>query len=405
MIRTLVVLALAVAATAQSQNPTAAPKPRTASSGQASSGQASSGQSTGASSSAKKSPVAGAGQKAADSTEAVITIQGLCSAPARQAASAAAATPSCTTVITKAQFEDLLNTINPTHQPIPQAQRQQLAQRYVDLLIFADAARKAGTENKPQFQQALRIQRLAILQQIFLQDLEEKYKTPDQQEVETYYKDNLSKFDEVKLHRILIPKANPSGQANKEEYEKKAPQVANDIRERAAKGEDVDKLQKDAYEALGITNPPPSTDLGKRKRGMFPPQEDQDIFALKSGEVTKVEPGNSGFVIYKVDVRETIPLEQVKDEISRNLSQQKLKSKVDSIKASVHPDFNKEYFVPPAAPDPPTPPGGAHPVPPPSSLPQAPTPKPVAPSTPPQPTAPPSSTPTTPPPSPSAPPK
>jgi len=366
MIRTLVVLVLAIlTSVAQPQNPATASKPRTGTSGQ----------SSGPSSPAKKSAVAGAGQKSGGSPEAVITIQGLCSGAASRAASAAAS-PSCATVITKQQFEDLLNTINPSHQPIPAGQRQQLAQRYVDLLTFADAARKAGIENKPQFQDALRIQRLAILQQQFLQDLEEKYKTPSPGEIEAFYKDNLSKYEEVKLHRILIPKNNPSGQGNKEEYDKKAPQIANDVRESAAKGADIDKLQKDAYEALGITNPPPSTDLGKRKRGMFPPQEDQDIFALKSGEVTKVEAGNSGFAIYKVDAKETIPLEQVKEEISRNLSQQKMKSKVDSIKAAVHPDFNQEYFAPPAAPGGPIPPGGAHPVPPPSSLPQAPTPRP-----------------------------
>src|SRR5258707_967201 len=88
MIRTLVALALALAtAMAQSQNPTTAPKSRSTSTGQA-----------------KKSPVAGAGQKAAGSTGVAITIQGLCSGPAHPAAGATAAPPACTTVITKAQF-------------------------------------------------------------------------------------------------------------------------------------------------------------------------------------------------------------------------------------------------------------------------------------------------------------
>ena len=375
MIRTLVVLALAlIGATAESQNPATAPKPRTASSGQ--------------SSAAKKPPVASVTQNAGASADAVITIQGLCSTPAHRPA-VAAPPAACTTVVTKKQFEDLLNTINPTHQPIPAAQRQQLAQRYVDLLVFADAAHKAGVESKPQFQDALRVQSMALLQQVFLQDLEEQYKTPSQEEIDKFYKDNASKFEEVKLHRIAIPKNNPSPQANKEDYDKKAPQVANDIRERAAKGEDVDKLQKEAFETLGLTNPPPNTDFGKRKRGMFPPAEDQDIFALKSGEVTKVESGNAGYTIYKVDVKETLPLDQVREEISRNLSQQKMRSKVDSIKAAVHPEFKPEYFAPPPAPGPPpAPPGGAHPAPPPDSLPQAPSPKPggsAAPSTPPTP--------------------
>ncbi|HXB20409.1 MAG TPA: peptidylprolyl isomerase [Candidatus Solibacter sp.] len=393
MIRTLLVLALAAtSAMAQSQNSTTPPKRPAASPGS----------SAVASSPARKSSTVGA--NAGDSSEAVITIQGLCT-PAHKAAGGAA--PGCVTVITKAQFDALLNTINPSHQPIPQAQRQQLAQRYVELLTFAEAARKAGIENKPQFQATLRVQRIALLQQIFLQDLEEQFKNPSQQEIEKYYSDNQPKFEEVKLHRIFIPKSNPSGQSNKEEYDKKAPQVANDLRERAAKGEDPDKLQKEAYDTLSITSPPMSTDLGKRKRGMFPPAEEQDIFALKAGEASKVESGASGWVVYKVDSKETIPLEKVKDEISRSLSQQKIKTRMDSIRASVHPDFNKEYFAPPApavpppTAAPPTPKPGTPPAPPsPGGIPATPpaSPTPGTPSTPPN-------TPAAPPPSPSAPPK
>lgn len=394
MIRTLLVLALAATgAMAQSQNPTTPPKPQTASPGQ----------SAGTSSSSGKSSNLGA--NVADSSEAVITIQGLCT-PAHKTAGAAAA--GCATVVTKAQFEALLNTINPSHQPIPQAQRQQLAQRYVELLTFAEAARKAGMENKPQFQATLRVQRMALLQQIFLQDMEERFKNPSQQEIEKYYADNQPKFEEVKLHRIFIPKNNPSGASNKEEYDKKAPQVANDIRERAAKGEDPDKLQKEAYESLSIASPPMSTDLGKRKRGMFPPAEEQDIFALKAGEASKAESGVSGWVVYKVDSKETIPLEQVKDEISRTLSQQKIKTKMDSVRASVHPDFNKEYFAPPA---PAVPPPTAAPPTRPGAMPVTPSapPSPGNPGTPPASATPgtpgTSITPTAPPPSPSAPPK
>lgn len=382
MIRTLVVLALTLTAgMAESQSSSSAPKPRTAPAGQTSA--------------AKKSPAAAA-QTASGPSEAVITIEGLCSAPpAGRTAAAAPAPANCKTVITKQQFEALLDFANPNHQPIPPAQRQRLAQQYVDLLIFADAARKAGTEKEPRAQEAIRVQRMAALQQVYLQDLEEQYRTPSADEIEKFYNDNTSKFEEVKLHRIAVPKTNPGGQGDKAEFEKKAEQVANDVREQAAKGEDPDKLQKAAYESLGLTNPPGNTDFGKRKRGLFPPAEEADIFALKPGEVTKVESGPAGFTIWKVDEKQTIPLAQVREEISRNLSQQKMKTKLDSIKAAVHPDFNKEYFAPPAPGVPPGHPGAA---PPPSSLPSAPTPKPGTPGTPvPPPSAAPPSAPSTPP--------
>lgn len=358
MIRTLVVLALTLTAgMAEAQSSPGAPKPRTAPAGQAAA--------------AKKSPLGGA-QSTSSTSEAVITIEGLCSPPPAGRTAATPAPADCKKVITKQEFEELLNVVNPNHQPIPAAQRQQLAQRYVDLLVFSEAARKAGVEKKPQFQEAVRVQRMAVLQQVYLQDLEEQYKTPSADEVEKFYKDNNSKFEEVKLHRIAIPKTNPAAQ-DKEEFEKKAQQVANDIREQAAKGEDPDKLQKAAYDTLGLTNPPATTDFGKRKRGLFPPAEEQDIFGLKPGEVTKVESGPAGFIIWKVDEKQTIPLEQVREEISRNLSQQKMKAKVDSIKAGIHPDFNKDYFAPPPTPGMPTGHPGAAPNP--NSLPSAPTPK------------------------------
>ena len=358
MIRTLVVLALTLTAgMAESQSSASAPKPRTAPAGQTS---------------AAKKPPSGAAQTAGGPSEAVITIEGLCSPPPA-GRTAAAAPATCKTVITKQQFEDLLNVANPNHQPISAAQRQQLAQQYVDLLVFADAARKAGVEKKPQFQEAVRIQRMSALRQIYLQGLEEKYKTPPPDAIEKFYNDNISKFEEVKLHRIAIPKMNPAAQGNKEEFEKRAQQVANDIREQAAKGEDPDKLQKAAYDALGLTNPPGNTDLGKRKRGLFPPAEEQDIFALKPGEVTKVESGPAGFTIWKVDEKQTIPLDQVRDEISRNLSQQEMRTAMESIKAAVHTDFDKAYFAPPPTPG--MPPGHSGAVSSPSSLPSAPTPK------------------------------
>jgi hypothetical protein len=320
----------------------------------------------------------------------VITIQGLCSAPARKTKSAAPAdaSASCTTIVTKKQFESFLNLINPSHQPIMPAQRQQLAQRYVDLLTFANAARKAGIENKPQFLESLPVQRMGLLQQFYLQDLEEKYKNPSPQEIESYYKQNQQKYEEIKVRRIFIPKTSPVAQ-NKDEYEKKAPQVANDSRERAAKGEDPDQIQKDAYSTLGISPPAGTTDLGKRRRGLFPPQQETEIFALNPGEVTKVEPEVSGYVIYKVESKETVPMEQVKEEISRTLYQQKMRAKVDSLKTTVHADLDPQYFGPPSPTTiPPMPPGATredrpgNPRPQPPAAPK-PSPVPVAPSTPP----------------------
>src|SRR5712664_1344053 len=114
-----------------------------------------------------------------------------------------------------------------------------------------------------------------------------------------------------------------SGASNKEEFEKKAQKIAGDLRERLAKGEDPDVLEKEAYTALALEAKPMPTDFGSRRKGSLPPEQDQEIFSLSPGSATKVEPLPPGFVIYKVESRQTLPLDKVEDEISREIFRRK----------------------------------------------------------------------------------
>jgi parvulin-like peptidyl-prolyl isomerase len=303
-------------------------------------------------------PQASSDAAAVPATEPVITIQGVCaSTPARKTGTAAAAkTPagtrageSCKTLVTKTQFEDLLSAVNPNNQNIAPAMRRNLAQAYVELLTFTQAAQKAGVDKDPKFAEVMRLVRMRTLEDFYRRNLEEKYRTPPASEVQTYYSQNLPKYEEIKLSRIFIPAKNPSA-ASKDDWEKKAAQLANDVRDRAAKGEDFEKLQKEAYTTLGLTITPPSTTVGNRRRGMLAPQEEQELFALKAGEVSKLEQEPAGYIIYKVESKQTVPLDQVKDEISRELFRQKMDSQLKSITAAVHADFNDKYFGPPNPP-------------------------------------------------------
>src|SRR3989442_11343412 len=129
--------------------------------------------------------------------------------------------------------------------------------------------------------------------------------------MEHYYNKSQPKFDEAKLRRVFIPRNNP-GASNKEEFEKKAQQIAGDLRERLAKGEDPDVLEKEAYTSLALEAKPMPTDFGSRRKGSLPPEQDEEIFSLPPGSATKVESVPPGFVIYKVESRQTLPLDKVK---------------------------------------------------------------------------------------------
>src|SRR5262249_22098625 len=153
------------------------------------------------------------------------------------------------------------------------------------------------------------------------------------EEIEAYYKENASRFEGATVSRVYLPKSLPAPQATTEQkqaYQAKVPQVADEVQARAAKNEAMDKVQKDAYTALGITSEPPNTELSAVRHGAFPPKLDQEIFSRKTGEVFRLEDTNS-YTIYRVDSRQTAPLDSVKEEISREIVRRKMDDKVKEL--------------------------------------------------------------------------
>src|SRR5262249_37720562 len=113
---------------------------------------------------------------------------------------------------------------------------------------------------------------------------------------------------------------------------------------------------------VGLSMGPPNSTVGTRRRGMMAPQEEQELFALKPGEVSKVEQEPAGYIIYKLESRQTLSVDQVKDEISRELFRQKMDTQIKAVTASVKAEFNDQYFGSPAPPSlPPGAPGANRP--------------------------------------------
>src|SRR5437588_5098020 len=83
------------------------------------------------------SPAGDAGKsgKSVSPQEPVITISGICGIVGKTANA-----PACKTSVTKEQFEKLVSALAFAGQQIPANGRQQLAQTYVDLLAYEEAA-------------------------------------------------------------------------------------------------------------------------------------------------------------------------------------------------------------------------------------------------------------------------
>ncbi len=279
--------------------------------------------------------------------EPVITLHGLCEAGAK------APGAGCETKVTREQFEALVQAFNPSHQNITPVMRRNLAQAYVELLTFAQAAEKAGIENSTNYKEVMRVLRLRTLSDLYGRSLEDQYRNPPANEIEKYYQDHLADFQNMKLRRIYVPRFDPTGKTTapdqKAAFETKAAKVAEEMNARAAKGEDMEQLQKDAYAAMDIKSNAPSTDMGAIRKGALPVETDKALSALSPGGVYKATDPTS-YVIYKLEAREQLPVDKVKEEISRNLERTHIEAKKKEVTSSVKADFDEKYFGAPAAP-------------------------------------------------------
>lgn len=119
--------------------------------------------------------------------------------------------------------------------------------------------------------------------------------------------------------------------------------LADDLRTRAAAGEDFAKLQKEAFDAAGMKTAAPTVTLPKlRRQGL--PAAHTAVFDLKAGEVTQVINDAGGHYIYKLDAKDTMPLDQVKEEIHSKLQGDRTRELMEKINGSYKVETNEAYF-------------------------------------------------------------
>ena len=323
----------------------------------------------------------------------VITIDGVCDTPPKTASGTTAkpatatktAASGCKTVITKAQFDQLAKNLAPNITP---QLKKQLAAVLPRLMAMADEAKKQGLENTPQYKERVKFNRMQILAQELQQKMQEQAAKVPEADIEKYYKDHPEMFEQASVERVFVPrmkqiepeklqdeketKAGDQQQkeaaekAKQEEGEKTMTKLADDLRARAAAGEDFLKLQKEAFEAAGMKIESPTVTLPNIRRSGLPPAH-AAVFDLKAGEVSPVISDSGGHYIYKVVSKNEMTLDQAKTEIQGKLQTERMKAEMDKLNNSFKVETNEAYFGPgganPTAPRPMRPRPGMPPAP------------------------------------------
>jgi parvulin-like peptidyl-prolyl isomerase len=274
----------------------------------------------------------------ANATKPAITIHGLCDHAAKAKA--------CTTLVSREDIQAILDVMAATGRTVIPQQRRGVAESYVNLLASAHAATQAGLEKDSRFAEVLRVARLKALSDMYQVHIDEEAAKITPAEIHRAYSNDSASFEELKVRRIAVPMYN-SKNLKDNDFAARAKRVAAMIRERAANGEDMDKLEKEAADKLGFKSPP-GTSMGPVRRGIFAPEQEKALFALRPGEVTKVMEQPSLFIIFKLESRRTLTEKEATDEIRRKLYSEKLDQLRKSVTASIHADYDDDYFGPTA---------------------------------------------------------
>ncbi len=277
-------------------------------------------------------------------TAPVITIHGLCpDKPAGPESKSAG----CETVVTRADFEHLVQTLSPTM--APQA-RQSLATDYARMLVVSAEARKRGIENTQHYRDLLEFLKMQLLGQELMRSLQEQAK-PSPAEVEKVYNDNPERYEQISVKRLFIPRNRPAPAATPGSNTP-APQPVTDaelfaqaekLGEQLVAGADFDKLEKQVYESAGFKTPPPPTAIPNWPHDAVPATQ-QTLFQLKPKEFSKVMIEPAGAYVFQLEELKRTPFEQVKPQIESTMTSERLRAMMDSIMTSAKSELNPAYF-------------------------------------------------------------
>jgi hypothetical protein len=165
-------------------------------------------------------------------------------------------------------------------------------------------------------------------------------------ELSSYYAEHSAAFTQGEIQRIVLLKANASGSPVDLVMLKSK---AEELRARAAKGEDFEALQKEAA-ALNSGSSPSWTKTATVHRGGLPSVE-AGVFDVKPGEVTPVVDASGAFEILKLLSLKPIPLDSVRAELKTALTNGHLQLLMKDATNDVTANFDLAYLSLPSAPE------------------------------------------------------
>jgi len=237
-------------------------------------------------------------------------------------------------------------------------------------MAMANQAKERGMDQTEQYTQTLEYVKMQVLSNQLQRKLQDEAADISDADIEKYYQDNPDAFEQYNLDRIFVPrtrqveaeatedddkdtKLTAEQKKAKEEADKAKTQkneeamtkLADSLRARAVAGEDIAKLQKEAFDAGGMKIEAPTVNLPSVRRNGLP-QPHAAVFDLKPGEVSQVISDAGGHYIYKMNGMTAMPVDQAKNEIRGKIQNDRMRERMDKLNASFSSVSNEAYFGP-----------------------------------------------------------
>jgi parvulin-like peptidyl-prolyl isomerase len=275
----------------------------------------------------------------------VITVQGVC--PAGKSGGRSGAASACPLVVTRAEFEGLVDALNPK---MLKRERHDLARNYSQLLALSQAAIRSGLDKDPRVQALARYSQVTALAGAFAKEIYRQRVAASPEQAEEYYRGHKSSFDLFTFQRLFIPKEKQAESMSLEEAAKGASAsseaamkaLAEHVHARARTGEDFAVLQKEVFAQAGIKSEP-DVNMQNIGRGSLP-EAQNEIFDLAQGQVSSLLADSTGYYIYKLVSKQTPSFDSVREQVQVSMQNQGTKEAFAQIEKLSNATVNETYF-------------------------------------------------------------
>lgn len=254
---------------------------------------------------------------------------------------------------------------NPRYRAVASGRGDDLKQEFARLELLLEGARRLGLDNDPGYKTMVKVQRAAFLASRMQQELLTGISVSDE-EINSLYESNKKSYDETRASHILVmfPEQNPApapqgdqAKTDKPKTKEEAFKKAEDLLAKVTAGGDFSTLAKENSDDTGSAQQ--GGDLGYfRQDVQFVPEFKDAVFKLKVGEVSGIVETQFGYHIIKVTDKRIAPLdESLKAEIKEQISEKKVREKVEALKAKNSVSIDETFELPatPPAPQQPAP--------------------------------------------------